>query len=120
MFGQSPSAVLAFLDPRREFVCHTVVTERQDEQVFADDTSNNEMPRRAHPAPLFRDPSTAVAEVVMQTASDMTNAGTGRIVKQILERLKHQAFVALARLPAEAFLALFEDVVELLLRWPSE
>jgi hypothetical protein len=56
----------------------------------------------------------------MQAASDLANAGTCRIVKQVLERLKHQVSIALARLPAEALLAFFQDVVELLPRRPSE
>jgi len=110
------STVFAFLDPRRELVDHPVVAERQDEQVLADDAGDDEMPRCAHPAPLFRDPDTAMAQVVMQAADDLANAGTSGIVEQVFERLKHEALVTLAGRRTKVLLALFQDVVELPLR----
>lgn len=78
------------------------------------------MPRRAHPAPLFRHPGTAMAQVVMQAASDLANAGTNGIVEQVFERLKHRALVALASRRTKVLLALLQDVVELPFRRPGE
>ena len=96
------------------------MAERQNEQVLADDTGNDDMPRCAHPAPLFRHPGTAMAQVVMQAAGNLANARTSGIVEQVFKRLKHQALVPLARRRAEVRLALFQDVVELPLRRAGE
>jgi hypothetical protein len=108
------------VDPRCERVDHPVVAERQDERIAADDASDDEMPRRAHPAPLVWHPSTTMAQVVMQAAGDLANAGTRGIVEEVFERPKHQALVALACCGTEILLALFQDVVELPFRRSGE
>jgi hypothetical protein len=61
-----------------------------------------------------------MAQVIMQTASDVANAGTSRIVEQILKRLNHQARVTLAHHWTELLLALVQDVVELPFRGAGE
>ena len=118
--SRSVSTIFGFVDPRCERVDHSVVAERQDEQIGANDARDDEMPRRAYPASLVWHSGTAMAQMVMQAAGDLANAGTGGIVEQVFERLKHQALVALAPRRTEIFLALFQDVVELPFRRPGE
>ena len=96
------------------------MAERQDEQVLAGDTGDDEMPRRAHSAPLFRRPGTTMAQVVMQAAGDLANARTSGIVEEAFERLKHQALVTLARRRTKILITFFQDVVELTCRGPGE
>ena len=96
------------------------MAECQNEQILADDASDDEMPRRTDPAPLLRHPDTAMAQVVMQAAGDVVNAGTSRIVEQVLKRLQHQPRVTLARHRTKVRLALLQDIIELPFRRPGE
>jgi len=61
-----------------------------------------------------------MAQVVMQAAGDLANAGASGIVEQVFERLKHQALVSLTRRRAKVLLALCQYVVELPRRRPGE
>lgn len=56
----------------------------------------------------------------MEAAGDLANGGTSGILEQVVERLKHQALVALARHRTKILLAFFKDVVELPSRRPGE
>lgn len=119
-YRRPTSAVFALLDPRREHINHPVVAKCQYQQVLANDTGDDEMPWCAHSAPFFWHPGTAMAQVVMQPAGDPPNARTGGIIKQVFERLKHQALITLARRRTELRLTRLQDVVELPLRRAGE